>query len=1041
MDEGLDDEVTPLDASECLLLQGKEGGLSLKSENGSFVDHRGSSSDGLANILESRNANRSIHSLENESMDPHPADDFGGMVEELMVRNIDDLNMAIVGTSKGTDRTRTRAQCWPLLHKMSNSRGLPVEKEDGHDVSRMWEDIAGPSISEMLSHKPLGDNQTDGGEESPRPDLNNAGDASVVGAMRTKMLSKSGFSEFFNKHTLKGKGVIQRDVPRDRISVQTQADNNVHTDTGPKLISNEVVTPATVRVLPRVNKVTDPNVLGNAEDGVNLGEWLRDGKNDIDKMEKLNLFRQIVNFVDSHHSRGIAIQMLRPSFFKLMPSNQVRYIGPGENTGNVREKHVLGSGDQMSLKRTRDHCQHGPFSSSAKKRKSDASLYRGSQWHGLRLTSQLNADSTSGNSSWTTNQTYSIFMHGTEKPSYDRASLKNGNSPSFNTHSVSQQLEEKWYSVPEGCNGGENKLASDIYCLGVILFELLGRFDSVKARSASMMDLHRRIFPPNFLSENPREVGFCLWLLHPDPSSRPSTRDVLQSDVLNGLKDVCSEELSSIIEQDDAESDLLLHFLVTSKEQKQRSASKLVEDLKCLEADIQEIAKRRVTGCSGHPCPSMGLLDARGDKLHDKQLSNLHFVCQLSVASDVNKSRLQGNMDRLETAYFSLRSRIQTLESDVTGRTDCDVLRSHDNSSSIDNDEESSSFMDQTGAFFDGLCKYARYTKFKVRGVLRSGEFNNSANVICSLSFNRDQDYLAAAGVSKKIKIYEFDALLNQSVDIHYPAVEMSNRSRLSCVCWNNYIRNYLASSDYDGIVKLWDVTTGQVFSEYREHEKRAWSVDFSPVCPTKFASGSDDCTVKLWSINERNRVATIRNIANVCSVQFSAHSAHLLAFGSADYLTYCYDLRNARSPWCILTGHEKAVSYVKFLDSQNVVTASTDNTLKLWDLTRSSPNKALSHGACCLTFRGHTNEKNFVGLSAANGFITCGSETNEVFTYYRSLPMPITSLKFGSIDQISGKETNDDNGQFVSSVCWRRKSDMLIAANSSGCIKVLEMA
>lgn len=63
-----------------------------------------------------------------------------------------------------------------------------------------------------------------------------------------------------------------------------------------------------------------------------------------------------------------------------------------------------------------------------------------------------------------------------------------------------------------------------------------------------------------------------------------------------------------------------------------------------------------------------------------------------------------------------------------------------------------------------------------------------------------------------------------------------------------------------------------------------------------------------------------------------------------------------------------------------------------------------------------------------------------QVYTYYRSLPMPITSHKFGSIDPISGKDTDDDNGQFVSSVCWRGKSGMLIAANSSGCVKVLQM-
>ena len=51
--------------------------------------------------------------------------------------------------------------------------------------------------------------------------------------------------------------------------------------------------------------------------------------------------------------------------------------------------------------------------------------------------------------------------------------------------------------------------------------------------------------------------------------------------------------------------------------------------------------------------------------------------------------------------------------------------------------------------------------------------------------------------------------------------------------------------------LQLWDAGTCQGFSQYIEHNKRAWSVDFSQVDPTKLASGSDDCTVKLWNINE----------------------------------------------------------------------------------------------------------------------------------------------------------------------------------------------
>ncbi len=68
--------------------------------------------------------------------------------------------------------------------------------------------------------------------------------------------------------------------------------------------------------------------------------------------------------------------------------------------------------------------------------------------------------------------------------------------------------------------------------------------------------------------------------------------------------------------------------------------------------------------------------------------------------------------------------------------------------------------------------------------------------------------------------------------------------------------------------------------------------------------------------------------------------------------------------------GHRKAVSYVRWLSDREVVSASTDSTLRLWDIHSARESR---------TFRGHVNEKNFVGLAADSEFIACGSETNEV--------------------------------------------------------------
>lgn len=39
-----------------------------------------------------------------------------------------------------------------------------------------------------------------------------------------------------------------------------------------------------------------------------------------------------------------------------------------------------------------------------------------------------------------------------------------------------------------------------------------------------------------------------------------------------------------------------------------------------------------------------------------------------------------------------------------------------------------------------------------------------------------------------------------------------------------------------------------QSIMEYEEHEKRAWSVDFSSTEPSMLVSGSDDCKVNFFS-------------------------------------------------------------------------------------------------------------------------------------------------------------------------------------------------
>ncbi|XP_037537484.1 E3 ubiquitin-protein ligase COP1 isoform X2 [Nematolebias whitei] len=345
--------------------------------------------------------------------------------------------------------------------------------------------------------------------------------------------------------------------------------------------------------------------------------------------------------------------------------------------------------------------------------------------------------------------------------------------------------------------------------------------------------------------------------------------------------------------------------------------------------------------------------------------------------------------------------------------------------------------LNQLDDFMECLSKFTRYNNVRPLATLSyASDLYNGSSIVSSIEFDRDCDYFAIAGVTKKIKVFEYGTVIQDAVDIHYPVNEMTCNSKISCISWSSYHKNLLASSDYEGTVILWDGFTGQRSKVYQEHEKRCWSVDFNLMDPKLLASGSDDAKVKLWSTNLDNSVASIEAKANVCCVKFSPTSRYHLAFGCADHCVHYYDLRNTKQPIMVFKGHRKAVSYAKFVNGEEIVSASTDSQLKLWNVNKPH---------CLRSFKGHINEKNFVGLASNGDYVACGSENNSLYLYYKGLSKTLLTFKFDTVKSVLDKDKKeDDTNEFVSAVCWRAlpdgESNVLIAANSQGTIKVLEL-
>nr|CAD7198084.1 unnamed protein product [Timema douglasi]CAD7264708.1 unnamed protein product [Timema shepardi]CAD7400306.1 unnamed protein product [Timema poppensis]CAD7576796.1 unnamed protein product [Timema californicum] len=492
-----------------------------------------------------------------------------------------------------------------------------------------------------------------------------------------------------------------------------------------------------------------------------------------------------------------------------------------------------------------------------------------------------------------------------------------------------------------------------------------------------------------------------------------------------------------------AQNKLLHEFLKHLLQQKEEQLSQLAKEVALIKKDMDEVEgilkdvqnkcpkldESKVSSASGSGggkrdvvvsgSSSTATREAGGgvvgsDGFNGSQKSHEGSLTTMSM----RRKRLHAHFDDFVQCYFSSRSKelmfgntektLTTVDSTHYGNTGLDVFR-------------------------ENLVKFSRYNMLRPLATLNySNDIFNNSTIVSSIEFDKDNEFFAIAGVTKRIKVFDYGAVIRDTVDVHYPCVEMTSNSKISCVSWNSYHKGTLASSDYEGSVTVWDAATGQRTKTFQEHEKRCWSVDFNDVDTRLIASGSDDARVKLWSLNIDHSVASLEAKANVCCVKFNPRSSCHLAFGSADHCVHYYDLRNMKEALSVFKGHRKAVSYVKFVNKEEIVSASTDSQLKMWNI---------NNPHCLRSFVGHINEKNFVGLATDGDYVACGSENNALYVYYKGLTKQLFSFKFDAVRSVLEKDRKEDEvNEFVSAVCWRQHSNVVVAANSQGIIKILEL-
>jgi WD40 repeat protein/ABC-type dipeptide/oligopeptide/nickel transport system ATPase component len=209
-------------------------------------------------------------------------------------------------------------------------------------------------------------------------------------------------------------------------------------------------------------------------------------------------------------------------------------------------------------------------------------------------------------------------------------------------------------------------------------------------------------------------------------------------------------------------------------------------------------------------------------------------------------------------------------------------------------------------------------------------------NRIWSLSFSADGKTIATANSDRTIVLWNLNGEKLKTIKGHDSKVGEVIDVKFSPT------DPLIASASYDGTVKLWDLD-GKCLKTFNGKAGKVRSVSFSHDGKI-IASAHNDGTIKLWNLAEKEdrEPRTLKgHTAYATDVSFSP-DGKIIASAGKDKIIKLWNLEGQELK--TLAGHTGAVNRISFKeqDSNMLASASTDGTIRIWDLTNGREIKTL---------------------------------------------------------------------------------------------------